>query len=195
MSGNDRKPPDRFRTRHRVELATLGVTVLGVLVALGAWLLPRGDRDRPAPSAPPAGAGTVAGPTSPGSAPPAATARYLTELTPAAGAGEVQRVGARSLVMRCGSGEGDDRHREVTYDLPRTGYREFRTAVRTAGERETRVQVTVLVDRTVAAQPILVAGDTRQLTADVAGAARLSLRITCDPGAGPATFADPGLYR
>lgn len=191
--------PRRTWTRHRVELATLAVALVGVLVALGAWLLPRD------PGRTPAGPGPTAGPapTVPGTDPATGTTqpapdgppRYLVELTPAVGGGTVQRTGDRSLVMACGTGESDDRQREVTYDLPRTGYRTFRTTARPAGQRDTRLQVTVIVDGTVATRPVLTAGAVRELAADVAGASRLTLRITCDPGAGPATFTDPGLYR
>lgn len=184
--------------------ATFWVTVAGVVVALAAWLLPRGaddatdlgpgtataaapgsTTDAPAPSRPPA----TATPT--GTA--ARSVRYLTELVPSAGGGFVRRVGAHSLIMECGTGESDDRDREVSYDVPPTGYRAFGTVARPTGQRETRVQVTVLVAGGVVTAPVLTAGSGAELAAPLDGPLRLTLRLTCDAGAKSVTFVDPAL--
>lgn len=196
-------PPSHGSSRRWIELAGLAVAVVGVLVAIFAWVIPvegddgatGSDGQTTRPSGPPTVPTASTSPPTPsptGTGPPA---RYLTELVPVSGGGYVRRVGAHSLIMNCGSGESDDRDREVAYDVPPSGYRSFRATARPTGQRETRVRVTVLVTGVVAANPVLVAGSSGELAAELDGPARLILRVTCDPGAASATFVDPALYR
>lgn len=186
----------------RIGLLSLAVAAVGVVVAILAWLIPMDEDGTPS------SAGSTSTPTPPAPAPPTttggtptpttqppATVRYLTELVPATGGGFVQRVGAHSLIMKCGTGESDDRFREVEYDIPRTGYRSFRTVARPTGRRETRIGVTLFVDGVVRVDSVSTAGGTGTLSAGIDGAARLTLRITCDPGAASTTFVDPALTR
>lgn len=184
----------------RIGLLSLAVAAVGVVVAILAWLIPMDD-DRPAGASststttPPAPAPGTTGGSPPPTTTPATGLRYLTELVPATGGGFVQRVGAHSLIMRCGTGESDDRFREVEYDLPRAGYRSFRTATRPTGQRETRIGITLFVDGVAKVDSVSTVGDTGTVGAGIDGAARLTLRITCDPGAASVTFTDPALSR
>ena len=140
--------------RRSFEVAGLVVAALGVLVAILAWQLPK----EPDPS-PPAGAASVSSPvTTPPGTPPStppttstsAGQRHLTELTPSSGGGFVQRIGGtHSLTMSCATGDSVDFKRSVTYDLPRAGYATLRLTALPTGERDTRIEVRLLVDDVV----------------------------------------------
>lgn len=196
--------PPRGR-RRSVEVAGLAVAAFGVLVAILAWQLPRDP-------SPPAGAGGVSAPGStppstPPGTPPSTTSttpttstsagqRYLTELTPASGGGFVQRIGGtHSLTMSCPTGESVDFKRSVTYDLPRAGYATLRLTALPTGERDTRVEVRLLVDDAVRGDQVITAGDSKPFQTGVAGSGTVELEITCDPKAKSVTFADPTLLR
>lgn len=195
---------ERRRPGRRLSVGT-ALAAAGVLVAIGAWLWPVDPGSSPAPTAAPTTVAPV--PSPPGPAPssgapspgdpssgaPAGPHRFLTELVPFSGGSSVQRTGEHSLIMRCGTGESDDRDREVVYDIPPSGYQQLRTTARPTGRRETRVQVSVLVDGVVKDAPVLAAGSARLLSVPVAGASRVTLRITCDVGAASTTFVDPEL--
>lgn len=205
-----RTAPDRPRRRSRWPVVAAIPAVLALLV-LGLVLLP----NRPdGPSGPDALGTTAAAATGSRTTPPTATApattapattapattgaaapgRFLTELTPDAGGGNVQRTGAHSLRMPCGSGESDDRFREVAYVAP-AGYRSFSATVAVAGPRETEVQVLVLVDGQVVDDPVLTTGATAPLRWTGERLGRLALRTICGSPASRVTFTDPGLGR
>lgn len=189
--------PVDLRWRRAAELAA----VVAALAAIVFGLLELRPEPTPGSAAPPTTSPRSTGPGGGTTGPSLTTQpagrpdRYLTELTPAVGGSLVQRVGANSLRMSCGTGESDDREREVTYDIPRSGYRSFGTAAAVSGERETRVQVFVLVDNRVVTEPVVTAGGTQRLTWTGDGLVRLTLRIACEPGATRVTFTDPGLTR
>lgn len=185
---------ERRWTGRRLSVGT-ALAVAGVLVAIGAWLWPVDPGSGPAPTAAPTTVAPVPSPPGPAqsSGAPAGPHRFLTELVPFSGGSSVQRTGAHSLIMRCGTGESDDREREIVYDIPPSGYQQLRTTARPTGQRETRIQVSVLVDGVVKDAPVLAAGSARLLSVPVAGASRVTLRITCDVGAASTTFLDPEL--
>ncbi|HEY6744848.1 MAG TPA: hypothetical protein VI357_03935 [Mycobacteriales bacterium] len=185
-------------SRRRISAGS-AIALVGVLVAIGAWRWPVDPS--PAPPAPPTPSTTPSTtPTTP--TPPTGTPtttpvsgphRFLTELVPSSGGSAVQRSGSHSLIMKCGTGESDDRDREVSYDIPPTGYRTLTAILRPTGRRETRVQVSVLADGVLRTNPVLTAGTSRSVAVDVDGAGHLILRITCDVGATSTTFVDPVL--
>jgi hypothetical protein len=187
-------------TRRRVSTGT-AIAAVGVLVAIGAWRWPVDPSPPNAqPTAPvtlstsPLATGpTTSGPTTAPASSPSGPHRFLTELVPSSGGSAVQRTGAHSLIMKCGTGESDDRDREVAYDIPPTGYRTLSATLRPTGQRETRIQVSVLADGVVKTKPVLTAGTSQALTLAVDGAGHLILRITCDVGATSTTFVDPEL--
>jgi hypothetical protein len=191
------------RNWRSAEVVGTVIGIVAVLVALVALLLdhpPFGSRGEaapqpgPGPTTPTSGPApeppTTSGPTTSGGPP----RRYLTDLTPDSGGGYVQRVGSHSLRMACGSGDSDDRQREVSYVLPpAVTYRSFSSGVGAAGSRDTRIQTVLLVDQRQVAAPVLPTGSSTRLTWSGQSAGQLTLRIICDPGATTATFTDPAL--
>jgi hypothetical protein len=192
-------------------LAVEIATVVGVLIGAAALLLDHspfgssgggstaaasGNATTPAPTAPSPSSPSPSGPPTPsGPASAQAAQRYLTDLVPDSGGGNVQRIGPRSLRMACGSGDSDDRFREVSYLVPPAEhYRSFGTVVAAAGARGTRIQAILMFDGLSATEPVTIAaGGSQPLRAGGHQVQRLTLRIVCDPGATAATFSDPGL--
>lgn len=181
-----------------VEIAT----VVGVLVAAAAFLLDHplfGGSGAAGPTTSsaavrPTTAGTGGGPTPASGRPSASPVRYLTDLEPDSGGGFVQRVGSHSLRMACGSGDSDDRQREVSYIVPPAlTYRSFASGISAAGLRDTRIKAVLLIDQQQIAAPVVTTGSSAQLTWSGQRAGLVTLQIICDPGATAATFVDPGL--
>lgn len=179
------------------EIVGTVVGVATVLVAVIALLLDHppfgGGADADPAPGPPTSTSTPtaqAGPAGQRDSP----RRYLSDLPPDSGGGNVQRVGSHSLRMQCASGESDDPNREVTYVLPRAmTYRSFSTGFSAAGQRDSRIQAVLLVDQRQIDAPVVTAGSSTRLTWSGAGAGQLTLRILCDAGATAATFTDAGL--
>ena len=208
MSGSTASPPGRStgkrpdRLQRRSQIAGIvgaSVAVVGLLVALLSWRFPvigSDDEAAPSPTTPTRPITSTTSTTStPTGGPEPGESRFLTDLEPDTGAGFVQRVGAHSLLMRCGGGGSTDRYREVEYEVPRVGYRTFRSTAAAAGERDSRVQVFVRVDGQVVAEPVLTAGSTMPLEWTGEGVGRLTLRVQCEAGASAVTFTDPVLRR
>jgi hypothetical protein len=171
-----------------------------------------GDRDRrrgrPAGLA---GAGTTdpAGGGSPTTGGAGTTAtlgatRYLAELVPSEGIDAVRKVPPHSLDMPCGTGQSDDRFRELKYQLPGR-YRELTLVATASGtvDPETMTNVQVIADdrfdqqdrqRTVA-QRTFPLGSRQTLTADITGVDTLTLHIECDEPEVTVRFEDPRLLR
>lgn len=102
--------------------------MIGIVVAVRSG---SGGGGTAAPTTSPAPGPVVVTSSSP--APAAGAERYLVDLPPDSGGGSVRRSGERSLRMPCGTGESDDRFREVAYAIPPApGYRAFRTTVAAA---------------------------------------------------------------
>jgi hypothetical protein len=174
------------------------LAVAGLVVGILAWRSPVSPTARSAPtssadtSRPPVP--TTGGDTASG-APAPPSGRFLTDLRPDTGGGNVQRTGAHSLLMKCGTGESDDRYREVTYLVPQVSYRSFVTTAAATGERDTRVQVLLLIDDRVVTDPVVSTGGSTRVEWTGEGATRLTLRLFCDPGAVSVTFVDPSLAK
>ena len=150
------------------EIAGTVIGVATVLVALIALLLDHppfgGGADADPAPVPPTSTSTAtpqAGQTSQRGSPQ----RYLTDLPPDSGGGNVQRVGSHSLRMTCASGESDDPNREVTYALPGgMTYRSFSAGFSAAGQRDSRIQAVLLIDQRQIAAPVVTAGSSTRLT-------------------------------
>jgi hypothetical protein len=193
--------PDRdkrwLRTSQLAGIAGTLLAVAALAVGILAWRSPVTPSAESAPtssatatppsSRPIGGTGSV---TTTAAAPPR---RFLTDLRPDTGGGNVQRTGAHSLLMQCASGESDDRYREVSYVVPPVSYRSFTTTAAATGERDTRMQVLLLIDGRLATDPVLLTGTRTQVRWTGDGATRLTLRLICDPGAVAVTFIDPSV--
>ena len=104
----------------------------------------------------------------------------------------MQRVGSHSLRMACGSGDSDDRFREVSYVLPpAVTYRSLTSTVSAAGARDTPDPGTVVDRRQQVTAPLVPTGSKQALAWSGERAGRVTLRIVCDAGATAATFTDP----
>jgi hypothetical protein len=129
--------------------------------------------------------------------------RHLAELPLAQGGGVVE-VAGRDLRMPCGSGQSDDRYREIEYELP-GAYTSFTTQATAAGKAdpEARIGIEVFVrtrqersDRIPRPAAIVVQANTSApLTADITNAETLLLRLTCSTSTLNVTFMDPRIVR
>jgi hypothetical protein len=139
-------------------------------------------------------------PAAPGGVTPGAepVSRPLTDLPPSAGGHRVSRPPGTSgvLEMACATGGNGDRYRTVQYDLLRA-YQRFTAAVtRTGSTRsEARAQVEVIVDNVIKDSRIVRLDSGADVSAPVAGANQLELRLTCEEPAGTVTFTDARLTR
>lgn len=193
--------PRKPRTaRWWLTLAVEIATILGLVVAIVALVLGQRHDDSGTAAPPTASQSTTnqvppgPGPPTPTTPAPTGTLRYLTDLTPDSGAGFVQRVGAHSLRMMCGSGESGDRFREVSYSVPpAVPSRSFRSVISAAGPRDTRIQALLFVDDQQVQGPVVTTGSSAPLAWTGEHAGRLRLRILCDQETAVATFTDPAL--
>ncbi len=102
--------------------------------------------------------------------------------------------------MPCGSGQSDDRYRQIEYELPGP-YTSFTTSVTARGKADVEAQVGVQVfvrarqdrsDRTPeVGRTVLHPNGSEPLTADITDARAILLRITCSTSALTVTFTDP----
>ena len=96
--------------------------------------------------------------------------------------------------MACGSGDSDDRQREVSYVVPPAlTSRSFTSGISAAGLQNTRIKAVLLVDQREIEDPIVTTGSTARLSWSGDQAGQVTLQIVCDPGATAATFVDPSL--
>jgi len=192
------------RRRHNAERAAIVgtvVTVIALIVAILEWQFPQGPGGaEPRPS------NTGDPPSSPPSQPPTRTPlpdaeiRYLRDLAPASGAINLDREAmtagrdAHEVVLPCGSGRSNDQEREVRYQL-RSRYAVFSTDIRIRGDADPdiRAQVIVLSDESLVLSKHLRLGQSFALSADVAGAELLTLRLRCESIALSAAFAEASL--
>jgi hypothetical protein len=188
-------------------IASVIVSAIGAAAAVAVFVLPTRDgrddtaRDNATRSAEttqnPTG---VPNPTSTG----ASNERHLAELPLAQGGGAVTIIGERDLSMPCGSGQSDDRYRQIEYELPGP-YTSFTTRA-TAGGRadpEAKIGVEVFVrarqersDRTLrVGMIVLQANGSGPLTADITNARAVLLRTTCSVSTLTITLTDPRIGR
>ena len=199
QSSPPRQRPDRekrwLRTTQLAGIIGTLLAVAGLVVGFLAWRSPVAPPTHPASTA-------TSAPVSPppetsrgGESGSPAAGRFLTDLPPDTGGGYVQRTGAHSLLMKCGTGESDDRQRDVSYLVPQVSYRSFSTTAAASGERETRVRVLLFIDDRVVADHVLLTGGRTPVTWSGEEASRLTLELICDPGARAVTFIDPVLTK
>jgi hypothetical protein len=190
-------------------IAAVGVLVaaVGLLVAVLAWRLPvaGGDQSDESPPALAPETSTTAPDAPRTSAQPApADERRLTTLEPAEGAGLIKEIPPRDLEMPCPTNQSDDRSRQVVYKLP-AAYQRFAATAAAAGpaDPESLAQVSVFAqdrydrsdrEREVARQTGRLT-EQLALTADIAGARALTIRIQCQSRAVVVRFADPRVSR
>jgi hypothetical protein len=196
-----------------LEIAAAVAGVLGVVIALVAYVFPRGpDRQRQSPPAqaapapPTTGTGTsssAAPPATPSGSPPGT---LLTAIPPSAGRDFVSRASrAGQLVLPCPRDATQNAPRTVTYPL-RGNYHRFAAAVRISGSPAVagRTALEVLADderKGIFAERGDISGTLDvALTvrnpygaADPAYAQSLSLRLTCELTGPTVTLTNPTL--
>ena len=189
-----------------ISAITTFCALVGAGAAFAVFVLPTKDgRDEAARDNRTSTAAATQHPTNP-SNPTQTTApneRHLAELPLAQGGGAVQ-VSGRDLSMPCGSGQSDDQYRQIVYELPGP-YTSFTTDATAKGKADVEASVGVQVfvrarqeksDRTLEARRIALTANTSQpLTADVADARAILLRITCSASTLNVTFTDPRIGR
>ncbi|WP_097326829.1 hypothetical protein [Paractinoplanes atraurantiacus] len=192
-------------------------TVLGLVVALLAWLLPKQQQEKPAPATAPATTATTAATK----APPAVEAAVFLDddrFTPEAGADRLSQIpravrsdaayATHPIVIGCPSNQTGDQSAEVTYPL-RGRYARLDATVRPyyppGVDQEAVTHVTVLAgvllkDGTIAtseagrqkgARP----GGAEPLTAGVEGAEKLTVRVECSEPDGTVVLSEARLTR
>ena len=191
-------------------IATLVGTLVGLVGAIAAaavFFVPTRDgRDEADRAKSTVSANTTQNPSGRPENPSGAseqTERHLAELPLAQGGGSVSAVG-RDLSMPCGSGQSDDRDRQLEYELPGP-YSSFttRATVRGKADVEARVGIQVFVrarqeksDRTLeAGRTVLKINGSEPITADITNARAILLRITCSTSTLTVTFTDPRIGR
>jgi hypothetical protein len=181
-------------------------TVIGAVAAATVFFVRTADGRGPDSSNPTSSAATSERPTNAPnpSETRASNERHLAELPLAQGGGVVKVIGSRDLSLPCGSGQSDDRYRQIEYELP-AAYRSFTTLARAAGKADPDASVGVQVfvrareeksDRTrEAARVVIPANESQPVTADITDARAILLRITCSVSALSVTLADPRIGR
>ena len=190
-----------------VALGTLFGLVSAVAAAAVFFVPTRDGRDEADRAKSTAPAHTTQNPSSqPGnpSSKNALTERHLAELPLAQGGGSVSVVDGRDLAMPCGSGQSDDRYRQIEYELPGP-YTSFTTLATARGKAdvEARVGVQVFVrarqersDRTLeSGRTVLKTDGSEPITADITNARAILLRITCSTSTLTVTLTDPRIGR
>jgi hypothetical protein len=183
------------------------IGVIGALAAAAVFLFPTRDgRDQAARDNSTSSAEKTQNPTSAPNTPGAGASneRHLAELSLAQGGGAVRVIGAKDLSMPCGSGQSDDRYRQIEYELPGP-YTSFTTRATAGGKADVEASVGVEVfvrarqersDRTLKVGTIVLqANRSEPLTADITDARAILLRITCSASTLNVTFTDPRIGR
>jgi hypothetical protein len=183
--------------------------IAGVAAALAAILVffiqTRDGRDEAARDNSPAG--TTQLPTTAPTIPSVTVApneRHLAELPLAQGGGAVRVIDGRDLSMPCGSGQSDDRYRELEYELP-GAYTSFTTQATAGGKADPEASIGIEVfvrtrqersDRIPRPSAIVVkANGSAPVTANITDAKALLLRITCSASTLNVRFTDPRIVR
>lgn len=196
-------PTERFRESNWTKAGVIA-GALGICATVAVFVWPTRDgrdeaeRARQSHSATASQYPASASPNPSGTS--ALSERHLAELPFAQGGGAVSVVNGRDLSMPCGSGQSDDRYRQIEYELPGP-YTSFTTSVTTRGKADVEAQVGVQVfvrarqdrsDRTPeVGRTVLHPNGSEPLTADITDARAILLRITCSTSALTVTFTDP----
>jgi hypothetical protein len=200
---SDKQPRQRIRESNWSKVGVIA-GVVGALATVAVFGWPTRDgrdetaRARQSPAATASQYPTSASPNPSGTS--ALSERHLAELPFAQGGGAVTVVNGRDLSMPCGSGQSDDRYRQIEYELPGP-YTSFTTSVTARGKADVEAQVGVQVfvrarqdrsDRTPeVGRTVLHPNGSEPLTADITDARAILLRITCSTSALTVTFTDP----
>jgi hypothetical protein len=183
------------------------ITVMGLLVALGAWLSPRPDkgssdetRDGSTSGASSSTASGTSPPPASSSSPEKSQIRYLSDLSPVTGASFVSDggpPGRHALVIQCASGQSNDRSREVSWNFPgKYSTLHGRVAISGNMDPEHLVQLEWFADGArVYNNSTLTLGADSEFTGQLVGAQDLRVRLTCESSAGQATLLDTSVQR
>jgi hypothetical protein len=197
---------DRFRggwTGHAIVIT--GLTVTGLLVALGAWLLPRtGGSPEGGGSSTSGASSTTERATSQAPitsrSPERSQIRYLSDMTPVTGASFISTGGPEGhhgLVIECASGQSYDRSREVSWNIP-GAYLTLAGRVTVSGgmDPEHNVQLEWFAggSRIYNNSKLTLDSDT-EFNGGLGGAHDLRVRLTCASSAGVATLLDASVQR
>ena len=201
----------KFRWTTASVIGTVFATLFGLVGAVAAaavFFVPTRDgRDEADRAKSTASANTTQNPSIPPANPSgtiAPTQRHLAELPLAQGGGSVSVVDGRDLSMPCGSGQSDDRYRQIEYELPGP-YTSFTTRATARGKADVEASVGVQVfvrarhersDRTLEGfRTVLKTNGAEPITADITNARAILLRITCSASTLTVTFTDPRIGR
>jgi hypothetical protein len=183
------------------------LTVAGVIVALAAWLYPKpdkstpdGTRDRSTSGASSTTAGGASDPPTTSSRPQRSQIRYLSDMPPVTGGAFVSNggpAGPHALVIQCGSGQSNDRSREVSWNVPGE-YSTLLGTVTISGKMdpEHNVQLEWFADGArIYNNSTLTLGADSEFRGELVGAQDLRVRLTCTSSAGIATLLDASVQR
>jgi hypothetical protein len=188
--------------------AQISAIVIVPIAIIGVVLQARADDPAPPPERSAASTPGTAGQEATVPDPPASNAdppQYLSDLTPSGGEANLAPLPrsisgdsdySHAIAMPCGSGQVDDQFREITYSL-RGRYLELAAEIRPFQEPATPIdiQVQVFRDDQLAANVRLDAAETRPLSADLAGAAELRIRVTCELSSPIVIFSEAAVSR
>jgi hypothetical protein len=193
-SRNGLTTPDQPRRRRGLAVAAqIAAVVIVPISIIGIILQTRAEDAGRQPEGSTTATTDEAGPEATAPSPPAGgqeLSQYLSELTPTGGGANLAPLPrsisgdpsySHAIAMPCGSGQVDDQFREITYSL-RGRYLGLAAVVRPLQEPATpvNIQVQVFRDDQLTANVILDAAATKPLSADLAGAAELKIRVTCE---------------
>ena len=183
-----------------------GLTVIGLLIALAAWLYPKPGQpsgtDTAEPGVSPSSVSqtgrNMPSPLSSSSQP--SQLRYLSDLSTQTGGSFVNGggpAGRHAMVIQCASGQSDDRSREVSWIVPGE-YSILLGTVTISGKMdpEHNVQLEWFADGArIYNNSTLTLGSDSEFRGELAGAQDLRVRLTCTSSAGIATLLDASVQR
>jgi hypothetical protein len=166
-----------------------------------AWQDPKAPRPEPSgtqPSVSQSGRNTAGPPET--HTPQLSQARYLADLPPVTGGSFVSNGGPadrHAMVIRCASGQSNDRSREVSWNIP-APYSALRGRVTISGKMdpEHKVQLEWFANgaRIYNNSNLTLDSDT-EFNSELGGAQDLRVRLTCTSSAGVATLLDAAVQR
>ncbi|GAA3621944.1 hypothetical protein GCM10022223_43620 [Kineosporia mesophila] len=185
--------------------------IIGAAAAVAVFVVPAKTGDASAdPQTSVSGAPPTAGSSQTTSSPPETTAvtasdiRYLTDLSPKAGAGFLETEG-RNLGLSCPTNQSDDVQHEVTYPLP-AAYSQFSAEMTVGGEADPEATASVQVFiqrrsdrndvRVQVGDPIVLKQQARTaFTRPLGEAVQLVLRVRCTSSTQIVELNSPQLTR
>lgn len=172
------------RLRRYAEIATIAGAVFGglaVVIALLAWQWPGGQEQTGTAGTATPTADTTTSRSATATRPPGTT-RFLTEMTPLSGQGNIEvSPDTKTFVLRCGSGVSDP-SREVQYRL-NGAYRKFEATVTVTKVEapEDQAQLQVFADGARLSNIIIDGNSSRPISGvDLNKVEILTLHLTCE---------------